>query len=98
MPRRNHIPQYREHKQSRQATVALPDGQGGRKDYLLGSYQSPESHGEYERLISEWLANGRRVPQLASSPAADLTINELLRDYMRWADQHYRDQQGNPGQ
>jgi hypothetical protein len=97
MPRRNHVPAYRLHKYSGQAIVTLPDGLGGRHDVLLGPYDSPESHAEYARVIAEWLANGRRLPPPAAAPAPDLTINELLLDFWRWAEQHYRDAEGEPG-
>lgn len=97
MPRRNHVPAYRLHKQSGQAVVTLPDGLGGRHDILLGKHDTPESHAEYARVIGEWLANGRRPPTPAGPSAPDLTVNELLLDYWRWAEQHYRDAEGNPG-
>jgi hypothetical protein len=74
MPRRNHIPAYRLHKQSGQATVTLPDGLGGRRDFTLGEYGSPESRAEYARLLAQWEANNRRMPQPAA--VADGSINE----------------------
>jgi hypothetical protein len=89
MPRRNHIPAYRLHKQSGQAVVTLPDGLGGRKDVLLGKYGTPESRKEYARVLGEWESNGRRAPQPAAT--SDITVNELLlaswkhaRDYYGW--------------
>jgi hypothetical protein len=63
MPRRNHIPSYRHHKQSGQAVVTLPDGLGGRRDVLLGKYDTPESRAEYARVLAEWEASGRRPPR-----------------------------------
>ena len=95
MPRQNQIPSYRLHKQSGQAVVTLPDGIGNRRDVLLGRYGSPESRAEYARVLAEWEANGRRLPQ-AAIPATDLSINELLLHYWRWAEEHYRDAEGNP--
>jgi hypothetical protein len=56
-----------------------------------------ESEAEYNRLIAVWLANGRRPPQRPSPSSADLRINELLLDYCHWAEQRYRDQEGNAG-
>jgi hypothetical protein len=94
--RHHHIPAYRLHKQSGQAIVTLPDGRGGRRDFTLGPYGSPESRAEYARLLGEWEANGRRVPA-ATPPAHDVTVNELLVDFWRWAQQHYTDAKGNPG-
>jgi integrase len=56
------------------------------KDVYLGRYQSPESIAEYQRRISEWLINGGRSPGRSS----DLTINEMLLAYLRFADGYYR--------
>jgi integrase len=88
MPRRTPIPTYRLHKQSGQAVVTLPDGLGGRRDVLLGRHGTPESRAEYARVIAEWEANGRRPPQ-PSTLAADLTVNELILAYYRWAESYY---------
>ena len=78
-------PSYRLHKPTRQAVVTL----NGR-DLYLGVYGSPESRAEYGRLIAEWLSNGRRLPAGLSKSAPDLTVNELARDYLRWAEGYYR--------
>jgi integrase len=88
MPRPNRVPSYRLHKQSRQAVVTLPDGDGGRHDVLLGPFGSAESRAEYARVIAEWEANGQRLPQ--RSAVTDLTVYELGAAFMRHADQHYR--------
>jgi hypothetical protein len=89
------IPSYRRHKQSGQAIVTLPDGTGGRRDVLLGRWQSPESHQEFARVIAAWQAAGRR---LIDEPATtgDLSIHELLVAFLRHADQHYRHADGRP--
>jgi hypothetical protein len=63
---------YRLHKQSGDAIVTLPDGFGGRRDFLLGPYGSTESRAEYARTIAEWEAAGRRLPPKGNGPA-DLT-------------------------
>jgi integrase len=88
MPRRNHIPRYRKHKQSGQAIVTLTDGLGRRRDVLLGKHGTPESRAEYARQIAEWESNGRNLPP--RTVHTDLTINELLLRFLRHADQHYR--------
>ena len=49
-------PQYRRHKASGRAVVTL---QG--KDHYLGPFGSKSSRIEYDRLLGEWLANGRDV-------------------------------------
>ena len=48
------IPSYRRHKPSGRAVVTL----NGRDRYL-GPWNSATSKAEYERLIGEWLSNGR---------------------------------------
>jgi hypothetical protein len=70
--------------------VTLPDGFGRHRDVLLGNYGTPESRKEYARVMAEWEANGRRLPQPAVT--SDITVNELLltywkhvRDYYGWA-------------
>jgi integrase len=82
------VPSYRFHKQSRQAVVTLPDGLGGRRDVLLGKYGTAVSRLEYARVIAEWEANGRRFPQPVVA-LADLTVNELVLAYWRYAESYY---------
>ncbi|WP_169973101.1 tyrosine-type recombinase/integrase [Tautonia rosea] len=83
-------PSYRHHKRSGQAVVTL----NGR-DHYLGPHGSPESRAEYDRLIAEWLSNGRRSPKTASrsrgrsGSGSDLTINEMLLAYLRFAEGYY---------
>jgi integrase len=94
MPRRNHIPSYRLHKQSGQAVVTLPDGFGGRRDILLGKYGSSESRAEYARILAEWEATGRRRPRPAAS--SDITINELILAFYHHVEQCYHKPDGSP--
>ncbi len=57
MPKLIHEPpKYRHHKPSGQAIVTL----NGVAHYL-GRWKSKASRVEYDRLIGEWLANGRRA-------------------------------------
>ena len=51
------LPKYRKHKRSGQAIVTLSG-----KDFYLGSHGTNASKLEYDRLIGEWLANGRQLP------------------------------------
>jgi hypothetical protein len=56
MPRLvNSTPKYRKHRASGQAVVTL-----GGKDHYLGPYGTMASKIEYDCLIREFLANGRR--------------------------------------
>jgi integrase len=82
-------PSYCHHKASGQAVVRL-DGH----DHYLGTFGSQESRREYDRLIAEWLAAGRRLPH---PPAGDgLTVNGLLLAYWCWAEKTYCDEDGTP--
>jgi integrase len=57
MPRgRNDIPTYRRHRASGQAVVTLNG-----VDHYLGKWNSPESRAEYDRIIAEWVARGRKL-------------------------------------
>jgi integrase len=81
-------PKYRKHRASGQAVVTL-DG----KDHYLGPHGTNASHGEYDRLIGEWLANGR---QLRSVPS-ELTVTELAAAFWRHAQTYYKDSDGEIG-
>src|SRR5215217_651349 len=84
--RASHVPSYRLHKPSGQAVVTL----GGR-DLYLGKHGTPESRAEYDRLLAEWLAGGRRpVATAAGAAPGDLSVNELILAYVRFADGYYR--------
>jgi integrase len=72
-------PSYRLHKPSGQAVVTL-DG----RDVYLGRHGTPQSRAEYDRLLAEWLANGRR-----SAPGADAAVSELMVGYIRHVDAYY---------
>ena len=76
--RKKRIPAYTHHKSRNQARVRI----NGR-DYYLGKWQSPESLIEYDRLIAEWLANGRVIStQSKLDPKAAVTIVELVAKYI----------------
>lgn len=83
MPRRapDALPKYAKHKQSGQARVIL----NGRH-FLLGPYGSKASLLEYDRLLAEWVANGRQLPQPASG---ELTISIVIVRFWEHARQYY---------
>ena len=83
MPKNPRTPSYRLHKPSGRAVVTL-DG----KDFYLGPHGSQASRDEYDRLIAEWLANGRRLPNAAEPD--ELNVNELLVAYWQHAESYYR--------
>jgi integrase len=78
-------PSYRRHKPTGQAVVTL----GGR-DFYLGDWKSRASKIEYERLVGEFMANGRR------SAANDLTVTELTDRFWTHAQAYYRRSDGTP--
>lgn len=75
------IPSYRLHKPSGQAVVTLSG-----RDFYLGTHGSMASRQEYERLIAEWLANGRRLPE---EGRPSITVDEMLAQFVRWAAEYY---------
>ncbi len=86
------LPSYRLHKPSGRAVVTL-DG----RDHYLGVHGSTESRNEYDRVIGEYLANGRRQSnQGGSDPSGstDPSINEVLLAFWRHAERHYGNHQG----
>lgn len=81
MPRlKNSTPKYRLHKATGQAIVTL-DGQ----DFYLGPHDSRPSRREYERLVGEWLQNGRALPADPHS----LTVAGLVNAYRKFAEGYY---------
>src|SRR5262245_58461937 len=99
MTRKPRIPSYRLHKASGQAVVVLR----GTSVYL-GKWNTPESRIEYQRVIAEWLANGKRLSQPDASPAGtagvasapNLTVSEQILAFWDHARKHYRHADGRP--
>jgi integrase len=60
------------------------------RDIYLGEYDSPESRAEYDRLIAEWLLNGRQSTHAPRDNPDDLTVAELCLRYLEWATEYYR--------
>ncbi len=78
-------PSYRLHRSDGRAVVTI-DG----RDVYLGKHGSPASMAEYDRLIAEWLANGRRLPVMEDGTPVDTSVNEILLAFWRHAEKHYR--------
>ncbi len=95
MPKLNgRVPKYSLHRASGQAIVTLNG-----TDHYLGEYESPDSKAKYDRLIAEWLADGRRSYQSqpqAQSPSR--SINELIAAYWEYAQAYYRKPDGTSTQ
>lgn len=81
MPRKPSVPSYRLHKPSGLAVVTICG-----RDYYLGPHNTPESLSAYQRLIAEWTAHGFTMPVEA---APDLTVNEVLNGYWKFAETYY---------
>jgi integrase len=77
------LPSYRRHKASGMAVVTL----NGR-DVYLGPHGTQASKTEYDRVIAEWLANGRCHPA-SSSTQRGITIAELILVYWKYAEGYY---------
>ena len=73
---------YRFHKASGQAIVTLSG-----HDHYLGLHDSPASHSAYERLIAEWLGNGRQL--VPPTQLGTLSVSELLAAYLEFAESYY---------
>jgi integrase len=69
------IPSYRRHRASGQAVVTLNG-----VDHYLGPWNTPQSRAEYDRVTSEWLVRGRRLPAKSDEPA-DVLVKELVLGY-----------------
>lgn len=77
------VPRYRKHRASGQAVVTLSG-----KDHYLGPHGTSRSKAEYDRVVSEWLANGRRLPG-PGSEQDELTIAEIAIRYWQFAKSYY---------
>lgn len=75
------IPKYRRHKASGQAVVTLSG-----RDHYLGPWKSKTSILMYDRAVAEWLARGREP----AASAANMTVDDLLGRYWRFAKSYYR--------
>jgi integrase len=84
-------PAYRRHTSGQaRVTVRDPSAPGGRRDILLGPWNSPESKAEYRRVLAELETTSGTAPPQAGPQSNDLTINELLDSYYwPFAEKHY---------
>src|SRR5256885_1841256 len=97
MSRPRQDPSYRRHS-SGQAVVTLTDGYGGRKDFLLGEYNSRASKSRYHLLMDRWNAAGRTYRWDPES-APEITGGELLAGFLEHAKIHSRKPSGRqPGE
>lgn len=101
MSRSRRIPKHCHHKASNCGVVRLNG-----HDHYTGLWGTPEAEAAYERLVSEWLANGRSSTRpsatdpmtggTASSPGPAPTVNDVILAFWNHAQVHYRDPDGKP--
>ena len=84
MARPKGIPGYLHHKASGRAYVRINGN-----DIYLGFHNSKESKAEYDRLIREWLANNRLLPQKENCCEA-ITVNSVCLLFLEHAKSYYR--------
>ncbi len=74
------VPSYRRHKPTRQAVVTING-----KDIYLGIWNTSASRAEYDRLIAEFLSNGRQLRSEVES-----SVVEIINAYRMFAERYYR--------
>ena len=80
------IPKYRLHRPTGLGVVRLNG-----HDFYLGLHRTSESRQKYERVIAEWLANGRLLParRAEAAPTNGLVMCELMLGYLEHARRYY---------
>ena len=79
---RKNLPGYLKHKASGQAVVVIHG-----KTIYLGKYKSKASRERYEEIISEYIANGRKLPP--SQTQTGISCQELAVRFLKWAEGYY---------
>ena len=79
-------PKYRHHKPSGLAVVRLSG-----RDIYLGPYDTPGSRSKYDRVVADWLANGRRLDVRRTTPETQtaFAMCELMVAYLEHAKSYY---------
>jgi hypothetical protein len=81
------VPKYCLHKARGLGVVRLSG-----RDFYLGPYGTPESLECYNRVVNEWLANGRRLIDRSEQ----ITIIEVMAAFIEHAREYYRRPDGTP--
>jgi len=90
--RRNPTPSYLHHKQSGRARAVWTDQNGTRQQKLLpGPFDSAESRTAFARFQLELEA----APYRPLDATAGVSVNEVLLAFLRYAEGHYRRQDGS---
>ena len=90
MPKKN-LPGYLKHKTSGQAFCLIHG-----KFIYLGKYGSKASREEYERIIAEYLINGKKAPPTRLKDEG--LVSELAVDFLNYAKKYYLDKSGKPNE
>jgi integrase len=95
LPRpRQSIPSYLKHKQSGKARAVWTNQSGRRQFRLLpGPFNSQESRSAFARLQLELAATPHQLPGRTSN---NVSVNQVLLAFLKWADGHYRRADGSP--
>jgi integrase len=79
------LPKYRKHKATGKAVVTING-----HDHYLGPHGSKLSRMEYDRIVCEFLATGRRGTSHDATAAESLTVTQLIAAYWKFAKGYYR--------
>jgi hypothetical protein len=83
----NVIPKLRHHKASGRAYVVL-----NKRAIWLGKYGDQEAQQNYNKIIAEWLSNGKQP----AGQGRNITINEIIARFWVYAEGYYRNPDGTP--
>src|SRR4051794_33694496 len=90
-------PAYPSHPHNGQARLTVRLTTGARHCLYLGTFGSPESRKEYQRVLALLEGNGGSYPvNEAGQAAAGLTVNEVVLAFWGHAEKHYRLADGSP--
>ena len=78
------LPKYRKYKRTGQAVVTLSG-----VDHYLGPHGTKASEVMYDRLVGEWVANGRELPPDKAKSAPSIRILDLCARYLKYALGYY---------
>ncbi len=80
----NSLPKYRRKRvRGKNYAVVTLSGQ----DFYLGAHGTEASKTEYDRLIGEWLANGRRIPVIVETKL--ISVMALCAEYWIFCRNYY---------
>lgn len=96
MARKKRLPGRLLHKASGQSIVVLNG-----KTHYLGKHDSQEAKDEYDRVLHDWLANGRATPKRTRNKTTNneeqpITVGVVVAEFLEWAKDHYGDADGSP--